>query len=211
MTVESDWKARTFSFFREMPTMLELIECLADPIQDTQNVCAWILAQDTIDNTSGEMLDFMGELIGVKRPMLQEDEDNLCTIFKLGDTSDADNSQGLSSVNDSSYGGYLASVHGLNSITNPGALITDADYRSLIKAKGKTFKRRMTHRNLYTFILTFGARVKINDDTNFRVVLDASEYDDLNSWERWYAMTKGFKPAGIAVNFTSRMYDKDSI
>ena len=212
MTVESTWKARTNPWLLDIPEQESLVEIKADPYQDTQDACDYLTAIEDVDDAAGVHLDIRGELIGVKRPMLQEDPENIFTMRRLGYTGDPDNSTGFSnSTGGDGTGGYITSLEGLNSVTEPGEQIADADYRRLIKAKAKTFFLKMTDANLFTFLLTFGARCAINDDTAHTVIIEPAEFDDLNGWERWYASTKGFKPAGISVDFNTRLTHKDSI
>jgi hypothetical protein len=195
-----------------MPGVVSMIEVLADPLQDQIDVCDFILAGDTLDNSAGEQLDFYGELIGVQRPMLQEDPENIFTLRRLGYTGDPDNSTGFyNETGGDGTGGYLTSLEGINSKTSPGSTIADADYRRLIRGKAKTLRKKMTVENLFTFLLRFGARCKIDDDTAHTVIIDPADLDDLNGWERWYASTKGFKPGGISVDFQTRLRHKEPI
>ena len=209
MSVVSDFKARTNPWLLQMEDVETLIEILSDPIQDTRDALAYLIAIENIDDAEGEQLDHRGGWIGVKRPMLEEDDDNVAIYFELGSTEDPDNSQGYEE--DDGSGGYYADIRGLNSITNPGVQISDADYRRLIKAKAKTFFQKATIPNIFTFLLTFGARCLIHDDTARVLLYEAAEFDDLTDWERWYASTKGFKPGGISVDFMSRLTDKEYI
>lgn len=200
---------KLFSQFEDSPNITGLIEILSDPMQDMIDVAQYILEHSGIDDAEGELLDWLGEIVGVTRGPLQETK--LFTLFRAGEASDIHNDHGFyDSTTDT--GGYIGTQKGLTSIDNPEALISDADFRFLIKQKASSFRTKMTRENLFNYLISFGAECVIDDDTDFHaVIIDAVEYDDFNSWTRNYILTRGFKPAGIRTQIQNRLRNKDSV
>lgn len=206
INVETVWKARLFEQFKNSPHIVALIEILSDPLQDTVDVCDFILAHNSIDDAEGEQLDFLGELIGVTRPRAQEDPDNIFTMCSLGETGDSDNSQGFYDDTDSVItGGYMTSYEGIPDQSDPTAQMSDADFRYLIRQKAAAFRKKMTRRNLFNYLIAFGGRCKIDDDTGQTVTIDPTAYYQFDDWTKWYIENKGFKPAGISVDIQENL------
>jgi hypothetical protein len=214
--VDQTFLSRLFYWLRDSPNVIALKNIVSDVMQDTVDVSEFILSHNSIDYAEGEQLEILGELIGVPRPFLQEDEDNLFTLSRLGEWDDPDNSQGFEEIEDLGggdylyLGGFLVTQRGLNSITHPGEKISDVDYRRLIRQKAASYRKKMTRYNLFNYLYTFGSRCTIDDETAMKVVISPVTYYDLNEWEKWYVMTRGFKPAGIQVIFSENLVDGDS-
>jgi hypothetical protein len=200
-------KSRLFHIFKQMPTVIELVDILADPLQDSFDMCDYILDNTAIDDAEGHQLKLRGELIGVRKPLAQEDSDNIFTMCRLGETGDLDGSTGFydDSDPDVPIGGYMVSEHGLTSRTDPDAEVTDAYFRILIRQKGMTFRQKMTHENLYNYLIYFGARCLLNEDVVLEVEMEPLDYHSLNEWEKGYIVKKGFKPAGVLVTFSGNL------
>lgn len=205
MDVEALFKARTFAQFRDSPHIQDLIETLSDPIQDTSNVMDFILGSLAIDDAEGEQLDFLGELIGVRRPPAQETR--LFTLLRLGEVGDP----GTGFADDENPGGYMTTLKGLESQANPGSEMSDEDFRFLIRQKAASYRKKATREILFLYLIAFGARCKIDDDTEFEIKIDPDTYDDFDEWTRNYIETRGFKPAGISVKILETTRHKDSI
>ena len=203
--LETTLKTRLFAQFRNSVNIQALIEILADPLQDTYDVLDFLLDHSSIDDADGVQLDTLGELIGVIRPKLQETR--LFTLCRKGEVQHPD----LGFSDDENPGGYLTTSQGLDSITNPGTTIPDADYRKLIRLKAESYRSKMTREVLFAYLITSGARCKIDDDTTFYVEIEPARYADLNQWTKNYITTRGFKPAGILVSFDGHLRDGDSI
>ncbi len=198
--------------FKHSENILKLIGVLGDMLQDTFDVAAYIQSMVDLDDYTGEFLEFWGELIGVGRPLANEDPANIFTICSLGEAGDVDHKTNFLNDDDSvELGGYIDSYGGLPSITDPGALMTDIDYRFLIRQKAASFRSEMTHTNLYSYLLAFGARCKIDDDTQFQNKIDPQNFNDLDSWQKWYVEKKGFKPGGVGVRFKGNIRDQEDI
>jgi hypothetical protein len=171
MTVESDMLDRLFPNFKDSPNIVLLMELLAEPLQDTADVMSYILAHGSIDTAEGELLDFIGEIIGVERPPLQEPVENLFTLTDEDtDPDDHDNRRGFFSTDDST-GGYLVGIDGLRSVDNPSGKMSDEDYRALIKTKASSYRTKATTENLFLYLLEFGARYEILDTGSYQEVL----------------------------------------
>ena len=207
--VEDLWLSRLFHQFRNSPHILGLIEILSDPLQDQVDVSEYILDHLSIDTAEGEALEFLGELIGVKRPPAQETR--LFTLFRLGEASDIYNDHGFADDSDPTVtlGGYFVTYKGLPALD--GSQMSDVEYRKMIRQKAATYRKDMTRRNLFTYLKEFGARCKTDDETTMDVTVDPYRYDDFDQYQRWYAENKGFKPAGIGVHIRDRMRDKDTV
>jgi hypothetical protein len=198
--------------FRYSPIIQGLLEIIAAPIQDTIDAVEFILTHLSIDDAEGEQLDLVGGLIGVKRPLKQEDPENLFTLCREGEFDDPDNSTGFCDESDSVVtGGYLTTEEGLASITDPGATMPDADYRRLIRQRAASYRKKMTVENLFTYLLAFGARCAIDDDETYLTQIDPVRYYDLDEWEKWYVVNKGFSPAGLKVRFEEMLRNEESI
>ena len=211
MDIDVLWDSRLFHFLRDDPVTAALIDVLSDPIQDTYDVANFILTHWSIDEAEGEQLEFIGELIGVSRPYAQED--HIFTIRKLGYSGDLDNKTGWEDDSDATLttGGYITGYDGLVSQRNVGSEMSDADYRYLIRQKAASYRKKATRENLYSYLVTFGTKCLIDDDTKFVVEFDPFEYYAINSWSKNYVTTKGFKPAGIKVQFRDNIRDEDTI
>lgn len=203
--LETTLKTRLLSQFRTSPNILALIEIVADPLQDTYDAMDFILGSLSIDEAEGEQLDMLGELIGVARPPLQETY--IFTLVRLGE--DQDPNYGF--ADDERPGGYLTTSDGLQDQSNPNDEMSDADFRYLIRQKASSYRKKMTRLNLYNYLLAFGARCKIDDDTTNVVTITMDRWDDYNEWQRNYIETRGFKPAGILVEFDENLVNGDSI
>lgn len=208
MDVENDMLDRLKAQYSASPIILALIEQISVPMQDTFDVVEWIINNSAIDTAEGEQLDFIGELIGSPRPPLQET--NLFTLVAQGEFEDRDNCFGFRDDTDSDVttGGYLPGVNGLVDQSDQDAQYSDEDYRVLILRKAASFRSKMTRLNLFNYVLGYGARVAIDDDTDHVVIMDPSDQDALTQFERWHILNRGFKPAGTRVEFeTTRRGD----
>lgn len=197
-TINEIWSGRLVSKYRDSPDILGLVELLSSPLNDTKEALEYVLSNEGIDGSEGVFLDFLGELIGVRRPPAQEAD-----VFTLCSPEDAaldvDNRYGLAPV-DLSSGGYLTGIDGVLSKSDPGSYATDAEYRPLIRSKAAAFRKKATRAVLYDYLVAFGIRAKITEDAR-TAELEPSNYGDLNYWVRNYIETRGFKPAGIQIKF----------
>jgi hypothetical protein len=205
LDIETLFKDRTFAQFRDSPHIQDLIETLSDPMQDSSDVADFILGSLNIDDAEGEQLDYLGERIGVSRPPAQETR--IFRMVRLGEVGDPD--EGFS--DDENPGGYMTTLEGLESISAPGTDMSDEDYRFLIRQKAASYRKKATREILFSYLLAFGARCKIDDDTDLKIDIDQDRYDDLDNWARNYIETRGFKPAGIAIKILETSRHKDSI
>jgi hypothetical protein len=108
-------------------------------------------------------------------------------------------------------GGYIGDIVGLKNQNDLEAEASDEYFRYLIRQKAKSFKTRMSRENLFDYLIAFGARCKIDDDTTLFVEIDPIRWQDLDHWTKNYILTKGFKPAGIKIRFAGNTRDGDSI
>jgi len=215
--VLTDLQARLLKWAKDDPDIDALLTILADPIQDTRSALEFLLgtlADDDgafiIATGSGEQLDFMGELIGVKRPLKQELPENRFFLHALGSTADPDKSTWFYDSTDET-GGYLTFINGISSFTEPGAEMEDSEYRKMILQRAQSFRSKATLTNLFNYMIAFGGRVTIDDDTTHAIVYDLDEYDDMDNLFQWYAVNKGMKPGGINVSFERQLRDESPI
>lgn len=208
--VEATFKERLGSQWRTSPHIQAIVEILSDPMQDSLSVMEYILAHLSIDTAEGELLDFLGELVGVVRPPLQETR--IFTLGSLGDADDPDNDHGFLDDTDTvETGGFLGSVKGLADQDDPDAKITDANFRYLIRQKAASYRKKMMRETLFLYLIAFGGRCKIDDDTTLTVVIDPVTYHDFDHWTQYYIPTRGYNPGGIKVRIRDNMRDGDSI
>jgi hypothetical protein len=188
--------------FKYSENILKLIGVLGDTLQDTFDAAYYIESAVSLDDYVGEQLEFWGELIGVGRPLAQESEENLFTLCREGESGDPDNKTGFRDESDTVVtGGYLTTEEGLDSISYPGSKMSDADYRYLIRQKAQSYRSRMTHTNLFNYLLAFGSRCKLDGTVTFKTTIEPQNYYDLDEWAKNYVETRGFKPAGLTVEF----------
>lgn len=211
--VLTDLQARLLKWAKDSVNINALLTILADPIQDTRDVLEFLLGELADDDgvfviatAEGEQLDLMGELIGVKRPLKQELPENRFFLHALGSTADPDKSTWFYDSGDET-GGYLTSIAGISSFTEPGAQMENREYRKMILQRAQSFRSKATLTNLFNYMLAFGGRVTIDDDTTHRIVYDPDEYDDMDDFFRNYAVTKGFKPGGPNITFERQLRD----
>jgi len=197
-----------FAKYRHSPIILQVLEILSSPIQDTSDAIDYILSHLSIDTAEGEILDFLGELIGVARPPAQEDAVFwLCEPWEVAD--DPDNEHGLAPPS-LDEGGYLTSNEGIASQVDPGTYISDAEYRKIIRAKAATFRNKATRDVVYNYLYQLGTRVKIHEEPRY-VEFEHSSYNDLNYWLRNYIKTRGMKPAGIEIQIKEQLASDQEI
>jgi len=169
----------------------------AGKAQETIDVAETILGQFDIDLANGPLLDVFGSWIGLARPPKQEVYDNIFTLrSKYDDDLDPDNSTGFYNSTDGT-GGYFCSYKGLPSQTEPVTLMSDSDYRDVIKTKVWTYRKKATLDNLFLHYFKLGARIYIDDETARQVVIQQVSYDDLNNWQRNFIRVRGMKPGGL--------------
>ncbi|MBV6340978.1 DUF2612 domain-containing protein [Candidatus Magnetobacterium casense] len=209
MDVETTFLDRLFHQFDESPNITALVAILSDALQDTNDVETFILSHTGIDTAEGEQLDLLGQLIGVYRPPRQEEW--VFTLCHLGETDDLWNHHGFFDDSDPTVdlGGYVTTTRGLDSISDPGNM-SDADYRKLIRQKAASYRKKMTQEILFNYLIESGARCKIDDTTTtYTVTIDPYRYYDIDEWRMNYIVTKGFKPAGIKVEFMDNVREPD--
>ena len=203
---------RLFYFFRNDPHTVKLLTVLADPIQDTRDAIDFILSADSIDDAEGEQLDIIAGWLGITRPPAQELPENLFTLCRLGEADDLDGSTGFFDDTDTvELGGYLTTTKGLLSQTAPGTNMSDAGLRRLIRQKAEVFYGKMTVENLFEYLIVFGSKCLIDDDTKYIVEMDPFNYYDLDEWFKYYVETRGFKPAVFTPRFRDNVRHGDSI
>lgn len=199
---------RLFAKYRNSPNILGVMEILSDPTQDTRDVLDWLLSGLSIDTAEGELLDFLGELIGVDRPPAQEEN----ILWLCGDwetPGDPDNRYGLA-TDALTEGGYLTRDDGLPSKSAPGTYMSDTDFRALIRSRGRTFRQKATRENVYEWLVELGVRAKILESDKF-VEYEPSSYNDLNYWLRNYIETRGFRPAGIQIQVKNQTEPSEEV
>jgi hypothetical protein len=207
IAVEARFKEKLFKVFKDSPEIIALLEVISDPMQDTVDAIDFLLGSLSIDDREGEQLDYLGTRLGVERPNEQEPYEN---IFCLnGDLTLG--SQGFSDENYPSEGGYFADEKGLPLQSNPDQKMSDEGYRRLLKQKASAFRTLATRENLFTYLIDFGSRALINDDTGHHIQFDLIDHYSLNEFEKWYLLTRGFKPAGISTEVRENIRDGEEI
>lgn len=187
--------------FQQAKYINEIMDVLASTMQDTVDVCQYILDSTDIETATDDILDIYGEMIGVNRPPAQETKVfKLCSLYDEPD--DFDNDHGFYNPIDGT-GGYLSSLKGCNAVD--GSYMSDDDYRDLILAKAATFRTKATREEFFSYLLQFGARCILDDDDKFQLEIEQVTWDDFNHWQRNYVLTKGFDPAGVKVTFKDNL------
>ena len=209
MDIDVLFDSRLFYFLRNDPVTAALIDVISDPLQDTYDVCNFILTHSSIDTAGGEQLDFLGELIGIERPPAQEAK--IFTMNRLGEVPDLDNNRGFFDDSDATVdiGGYMTTSTGYEAVD--GSDMADVDYRYLIRQQAAAYRKKMTRVNLFNYLVAFGSKCLIDDETNMEVEIDPFDYYALNDWEKNYVLTQGFKPAGIKTTFRDNVRHEDEI
>jgi len=202
---------RLLHIIRDGTNVQAIKDILSDVIQDTDDVTNYILDHLSVDEAEGELLEFLGEIIGLARPKAQEDPDRIFTLKRVGETDDPD--KGLQDDSDPSVttGGYMMTLTGLESVTDPDSEMSDSDYRYFIYQKAAAYRSKMTHLNLYNYLLAFGARCELTESAAMTVLIEPFNYYDMDNWQKNYAVTRGFKPAGISLSFVDMLNHESEI
>lgn len=196
MTIYSDMYSRLFAKYKHSPNIYGLLEILASAQQDTDDVLEWVLSQLSIDGGEGEILNAIGEIIGVNRFALQEER-----LWKLVRPEElADDPYHLNGLSSDgvSDGGYLSGPAGCVSKEDPDGYVTDAEHRELIRSKAATYRKKATKANMYSSLLALGHRCRIHESDKL-VEIEPSSYGEFMYHLRNYITQKGFRPAGIQV------------
>lgn len=202
---------KLFSVFRDAEEINWLLDTVADPLQSTVDILEELLSKNGFDDWEGVQLDHKASKIGVYRGAKQEPLDSLFTLVDSDFTEDPENSMGFSDVDYPSEGGYLSDITGLDDVDNPEALQSDEELRQLCRQKASAFRSKATVENLFLYLVAFGSRCLILDDETMDIVYDPIDYHALNDWQKWHAVTKGFKPAGISTGWRDMMRNGDAI
>lgn len=81
--IETTFKKRLFSQFKNSPNIQNLIEVLSDPLQDSVDASNYLLDHQSISDAEGEQLAHLASKIGVTLPSLQEK--NIFTLCRKGE------------------------------------------------------------------------------------------------------------------------------
>jgi len=206
---EERLKEKLFKQFKGSPLIQDIMEIIADPMQDTVDALCWMDERDGFNEWIGFELDWAGSILGIPRPLAQVPLDHLFTIIDEGE--EGDERTGFADENDPVIGGNLADENGLPSIDEPGSLMDDEGYRRLLKQKAAALRKRMLRQTLFEYLLAFGSQCLIDDDTPKVVEMDPINYYDLSHWEKWYVLNKGFKPAATKTLFRGNIRNGDQI
>lgn len=198
-----------FSAFRESPNILNTLEVLAGPMDDTLTAMETYLDSTALEDREGVLLDWAGWLIGVPRPPAQEDDENLLWLCALDEMDIEVESRGLSTL-DEDTGGYMTGMWGIESQTNPGSFMSDDDYRELIETKAWTFRKKATLGNRFEMLLRFGMRVVFTEGTA-EITYTPESFDSANYWKRHVVTQKYFKPAGIKLIFSQQTEPEEGL
>jgi hypothetical protein len=195
-----------FAKYRNSPIILKVLEIISVPIQDSSDAIDYFLDHLSIDDAEGPILDALASWIGVDRPLAQEQ--NIFWLRRREDVlGDPLNQHGLTRRGNSD-GGYLTTRQGCSSKQYPGTYASDAEFRLYIRAKASTFRTKAVRDAVYTYVLQFGVRCKIAEDTR-AFEIEPSSYDDLNYAIRYHILNRGYRPSKIDVSL-KRQTESDS-
>ena len=177
---------------------MALIKMLSIPIQDRINACDYILSQTDIDTKEGKSLDHVGSVLGINRPYAQVPDEHLFTLYDEDKIPlDDELYTCMGEEGEPELGGYLVDEDGLD--TGDGAMMSDENYRVLLKQKAALICAKMTDIALYEYMLVYGASSDVDSSNTLHVKIQPENDSDLTQWERWYVQNKGFKPAGVRI------------
>lgn len=190
--------------YRDCDNWEALLEILCDPVQTQADLLDYLDTQTNVDTAEGVHLDIIGARIGCTRPSAQEANDfRICDFADLpGDATH----HGLNEFGDPpTVGGWLVSYNvGLESQTDPGAMMGDDDYRILIMAKGAAYLRRATTTNWWIFLNELNADCFVDTVAGAVLQISPKVQGSVDHWIRGYALSHGFKPAGVAISFNDQ-------
>ena len=199
MDVEATLLSNLFAQFKHSPNILAILEIIAVPFQDTIDAIEYLQTQNDVTTAEGIHLDILGEWVGVERPLEQEPND--FRFIDIGDLPGDPTSHGFCDIDGDPTGGYLvSSYNGLASITNPGDLMGDDDYRELILFKAANFRQRATEERIYLSLVLYGITCDVETITNGEIDITPQTPGEMTHYQRWYLLNKGFRPAGIKLN-----------
>jgi hypothetical protein len=199
MDIETLIADNLFAKYRHSPNILKVLEIIAVPFQDTIDAVEYLQTQNDVTVAEGVHLDAIGELIGVERPLEQEPND--FRFIDIGDLPGDPTHHGFCDIDGDPTGGYLvSSYNGLASVTNPGELMSDADYLELILFKISNFRQRATEARIYLSLVLYGVTCDVETITNGVIDITPQTPGEMTYYQRWYLLNKGFRPAGIKIN-----------
>ena len=196
--------------FKNSPNILALLEIIADPIQDVDDVVTYLNTQTDVDTAEGVHLDALGDLIGVPRPLAQE-ECYLKFVSKSEMGDDLEHKHGWqdNSASDPVGGYWQSKIDGLVSQTDLNSMMSDTDYRRLIKTRISAFRIKSTHENIFLWLLNMGARCLITKPAVCQTKFETTVPGAFSFWECWYILDKGLETAGISKEFDAFQLEND--
>jgi hypothetical protein len=159
-----------------------------------------------IDTAEGVWLDYIGDIVGVKRSHVELDK-NLAFTFKLSGEVDSPNKAFYDSAAPI-YGGYLQSNEGLTemSVGISNEKESDESYRRKIKARAIANGASGTVQELFRHILNgFGIQCKIESPTPGLILVTV--YDFMSKMDRAYIMRQGPLAAGVSAEIINWVYN----
>lgn len=199
MDIEELIADNLFAKYRNSPNILATLEIIAVPFQDTIDAIEYLQTQNDVTDAEGAHLDLLGELVGVERPLKQEPND--FRFIDIADLPGDPTSHGFCDIDGDPTGGYLvSSYNGLASITNPGELMDDDDYRELALFKIANFRQKATEERIYLSLVLYGVTCDVETITNGEIDITPQTPGEMTHYQRWYLLNKGFRPAGIKLN-----------
>ena len=205
--VVSDFDGVMLAQFRDAENINKLKEIILRPLQDTADLCAYILSKTSIWDTDrlaeGVMLDFCGSVIGYPRPDAQEDAEHIL-VFST-DSTEEDLSFGSQCVGDDltdDFCGYATTTTGQVSVTNPGAKASDEDYLIFVRAKAAAFGQKPTRSNMWAFLNSLGARCTITNPAVKNIQMEPLDYRMADYYKMSYVIEKGLNPTACKILFS---------
>jgi hypothetical protein len=132
MTATSQAIGRLLNQFSDSFDLQAFVEEIFARLEDTNSILDDLLNKRALDTATGVWLDILGVIVGVERPYKEVSASNIFT-FKdnAGDPDDPD--KAFYDPGGGPSGGYYQSHEGLRDPS--GDLITDTEYRKVVKAK----------------------------------------------------------------------------
>lgn len=124
--------ARLLNQFSDRPNIQALLTDIFARVEDSNDILDDLLSSRDIDTATGVWLDILGDIVGVERPYKELSADYIFT-FKENPADPDDPDKAFYDSGPPVTGGYYQSYEGLRDPA--GGLITDAEYRKLVKAK----------------------------------------------------------------------------
>jgi hypothetical protein len=194
-------RERILSQFQQSPNLGYLVDGIYREIDNLYDLLVSLRDYRDLDTAEGVSLDFIGDVIGVKRQYLEESSANIFTFKISGEASNPD--MGFLEAGPPIRGGRLQSTTGITTLIP--TLDSDDNYRKQIRATAMANNMSGTIPEIYTYILNgFNVVCSITSEQTGEILISIE--GPLTQRERYTIANLGPIQAGCRVEFTNWIF-----